>query len=264
MKIDGKTLSELGLILLQDHDHPLLSETNDYTVSIPGRHGFLDYGADLGAKVFNIPLLIKEAENRQELSFAIRKLLPVFIDAKGNPKTVKIQFDYEPDVFYMARYYGSLPIDRLMRTGRFTLPLIAVDPFKSFVESTEDIKWDSDIPFNSDVPIAAQYSFTVTSPQTLERVDNFGTLDIRPLIEISGSTSSLTLSANGKSFSFGSFSNSTIIVDGENYAVLKNGTNALSSMTGDFVELLVGENDVTVSGTGLNVTITFKFYNKYI
>ncbi|MBL2663865.1 phage tail family protein, partial [Klebsiella pneumoniae] len=75
-------------------------------------------------------------------------------------------------------------------------------------------------------------SYTITSPQTLS-INNYGSLVVRPVIEISGSATSLTLTIKGESFSIGTFTNSTILIDAERYAAIKNGQNFLFQLQGN-------------------------------
>jgi phage-related protein len=262
--LDGIPIKELGLALLKDHQNPGLPGTTDYTVQIPGMHGAHDYGADLDVRPFEIPLGVKERGSRQELALAIRNIMPVFVDSRGHPKTMKVVYDYEPDVFLWARYSGAMTTERLKRMGKVIFPLVAFKPLKHFVESTEKLDWNSDAPIFSDVPIDAQYVYNVQAPQTL-RVYNFGSLIAKPIIEIQGSAGSLNLTLNGINYSFNSFSG-LLLLDADEAVVLKDGVNFLDGLTGKIenFELDLGANDVAVSGTNLNIKITFKFHAKYL
>src|SRR5690606_29826535 len=103
---------------------------------------------------------------------------------------------------------------------------------------------------------------TVTSPTTIPiYVDGEA---LRPVIEINGSANGLTMSANGKSFTLPNFTDTHWIIDGENFVVLRNGVEELSALTGDFIELLHGDNDVVIGGTNMDFEITVKYRDKYI
>lgn len=257
--LDGKTDKELGIRILESYEHPEPS-TRDITVEIPGRHGEYDFGADLSSLVFNFPVLLEPQLDKYALSQKIKDIKKILLDPYGKPRMIKLVFDEEPDKFYMVRYSGSYNINKLLNFAQFELPLKAFDPFKKFVVNTDEIKLDSDIPVLSDITIGAEYSYTITSSQVLNII-NDGSLVVRPKVLINGSANSLTLSINGESFSFGSV-NSSIEVDAETYTVLPN----LSAMSGNIekLELLPGDNFVSVSGSGLNVNITFSFKHKYM
>lgn len=267
LTIDGKSLNQLGLALLPGFQHPAAPPIRDYTVSIPGRPGAYYFGSDIDPLEFNLPLIIKPQEDRVALATAIRKMVSVFIDSYGKPKEVKLIYDYEPDKYYLARYSGSLSIDRYFRMGKFELPLISYDPHAySVAASTEDVYWGDDIPFMSDIPFGiGDSSYTVTTPQTLN-IDNFGTMTLRPIIEISGTATSLTLTIQGESFSLGTFSNSSILIDAERYAAIKNNQNFLFQLNGNLekLEFRPGANAIQIGGSNLNINVAFKYRAKYI
>lgn len=267
LTIDGKSLNQLGLALLPGFQHPAAPPIRDYTVSIPGRPGAYYFGSDIDPLEFNLPLIIKPQEDRYELAAAIRRMVAAFMDPYGKPKEIKLIYDYEPDKYYLARYSGSMPIDRYFRMGKFELPLIAYNPHAySIVESTDDILWGDDIPWLSDFPLGMGDSqYNVTTPQIID-IDNFGSLVVRPVIEIIGSATNLTLTIKGESFSFGTFTNSTLLIDAERYAAIKNGQNFLFQMTGNMerLEFMPGTNAVNINGSNLNINVSFKYRAKYM
>lgn len=266
LTIDGKSLKQLGLALLPGFQHPAAPPVRDYTVSIPGRPGAYYFGSDIDPLEFNLPLIIKPQEDRYKLAAAIRKMVAAFIDPYGKTKEIKLIYDYEPDKYYLARYSGSMPIDRYFRIGKFELPLIAYDPHAySVLQSTDEIRWQDQTPWMSDIPISyKRSSYTVKSPQTLY-ADNFGQKVVRPIVEISGSADNLTFTLQDGSYSFGSFTNSTFLIDAERYAALKNGQNFLFQLQGNLekLELIPGANAIQVGGSNLNINIAFKYRAKY-
>lgn len=267
LTIDGKSLKQLGLALLPGFQHPAAPPIRDYTVSIPGRPGAYYFGSDIDPLEFNLPLIIKPQEDRFSLAAAIRKMVAAFIDPYGKPKEVKLIYDYEPDKYYKVQYSGSLSIDRYFKMGKFELPLIAYDPHAySVLQSTEEIRWQDMVPWMSDIPINfKKTSYTVTEPKTLI-AENYGQKVVRPVIEISGSANDLTFTLKGGRFSFGSFTNSSFLIDAERYAVIKNGQNFLFQMQGNLekFELMPGANAIQIGGSNLNINIAFKYRAKYI
>jgi len=267
LRIDGKRISELKLALLPGFQHPAAPPIRDHAVSIPGRPGAYYFGSEIEPMEFSLPLLVKPQENRFELSAAIRKMVTAFIDPYGKPREVKLTYDYEPDKYYLARYSGSMPIDRYLRMGKFELPMISYDPHAySILESTDEIRWGDPIPWMSDIPISAGgNSFSISSPQKIT-IDNYGSLVIRPIVYITGNADNLTFTLNGERFSLGSFTNASFLIDAERYAAIKNGQNYLFKLQGDLenLELMPGANAIQMGGTNLNINITFKYRAKYI
>jgi phage-related protein len=262
LSIDGVHIEkDLGLHLLADSNEPMLPNTRDISLSIPGRHGEYTFDSYLEARTLFPVILIPSQVDLNEVQRITREVSKLILDPYGKPKEVTLIYDYEPDKCYKAKFSGYIAIDRIAKTGRFPIPFKASDPYAYHTVSTDEITMDSDTSILSDVLLDSVYSFHVTSPQTLS-VHNFSYYNTYPTIEIVGSFTSLTLSANGKSFSFGSQTNKTI--DISEFETKINSLNNLSAMAGDPLEFVEGFNDVVVSGTGLNVKITFKFKPRYL
>jgi phage-related protein len=270
IKIDGIPISQYNLKCELSHDHPALPGTRDYTAQIPGMFGAYDYGADMEPKPFNLPMKMINVDSNLDISFSINAFKRALLDGYGKPKYFKLTFDYEPNKYYNARYSGSLPLDRLVHTGRFLLPLTAFDPFAYSVAANEELTWGSEaVTFESDYLFGTTggKNHSITSPKTITESVNGKTL--RPIFNISGSGTNVTVSANGKSFSLGTFVNTKWIVDGEKWTVLKNGANGLGSYNknyaaGDWIELVNGDNKITISGSGLNLLFEVRFRDKYM
>jgi predicted phage tail component-like protein len=262
LSIDGVHIEkDLGLHLLADSSEPMLPDTREVKLTIPGKHGAYVFDSYFEPRTFFPRILIPSQADLTEVQQITRQISTMLLDAKGKPKDVTLIYDYEPDKHYIARFNGYIAIDRIAKTGIFPIPFTAYDPYSYHTISTEKITMDSDTSILSDVLLDSVYSFNVTAPQTLS-VHNFSYYNIYPTIEIKGSFTSLTLSVNGKSFSFGSQTNKTINVS--EFETKINGMNSLSAMTGESLEFIEGFNNVVVSGSNINVTITFKFKPKYL
>lgn len=262
--LDGVNLEDLGVRVSREYQHPAAPETRDYTMEIPGRHGAWDFGADLGPRRIELPCFVVK-NTPADVQRTIRALMAHLFDAYGRPKTMWLVFSTEPDKYYLARISGGLPVERIYRVGRFVLPFVAYDPFAYSVATNDEVVWGSEtITFEADYLMGhtGGQVQTVTSPQSY--IVTVMGYTVRPTILVNGTGSNVTISANGKSFSLGSFVDANWIVDGENYTVTKGGKNALSEFSGDFLDLLPGENTVTISGSGLNLTVQIKFRDKYL
>lgn len=270
IKIDGIPISEYNLKCELAHDHPALSSTRDYSVEIPGMAGSYDFGSDIGPKPFNLPMKLINVNSNSDITMALDKFKKAIFDVYGRPKNFELTFDYENDRFYTARYSGSMPIERLFYLGKFTLPLMSFDPHPYSKVTNDEVTWGSeDISFENMI-----YTFghtgggevkTITFPQ-LYSVFVAG-LVAKPIITISGSGTNVICSANGKSFSLGTFANTSWVIDGEKWTVLKNGVNGLSDYNknypaGDWLEFFPGDNLFYVDGTSLNITVQVKFRDK--
>jgi phage-related protein len=158
-----------------------------------------------------------------------------------------------------------IPLERLLKLGKFTLALTAFDPFAYSIQNAGDSQLDSNLILDSDIHLDPnEYSFTVASQRTIS-VNNYGTMNVSPITNITGSFSTLTISANGKTFSFSeAMSSNTLTIDHDKMTAKQGSDNKLSFVTGDFLTLIPGDNSITISGTGLNCTIDFVFAPKFI
>lgn len=267
IKIDGVDLESIGLILLPDHQNPGAPDTRDYIETIPGMNGAYDYGADFEPRYFEFSFQVKPQASKLAVTQIIRKAKRLFLDDWGKPKTVKLEIYYEPDIYYKARYSGSWPIERLIRTGTFNLPMTAFDPAQYSKTSNDKVTWGSkEITFAN-----MMYTFghtgggkakSITLPQNYPVY--VSGLVVRPVITITGTGTNVTLSTNSKACSLGTFTNTNWIIDLEEYTVIRNGVNGLSDFNGDFLEFMPGQNQISIGGSNLNFTIQVKFEDKFM
>lgn len=254
---------DFGLICEVGHNHPMNAEIEEKTIEIPGRVGAWNFGSEIRRKPFSWPIGYIETD-KMALQHKLNQFVDFLFNEFAQPRQIKIVFDYEPDKYYLVKCNGQLIPERLVNAGRFNLPMVADNPNKQFIALSDEVTWDSDIPIISDITwLYGLHDFEIKSPQTIE-VHNDGNLIVRPKILISGSASSLTLTLNGESFSFGQLSQ-PIEIDAEKYLVIVNGIEKLNAMTGRIEKLyyLPGLNKIRVDGSGLNLTMSIKFRNQY-
>lgn len=232
-----KTFAELGIAILHESKVPILPETRDRTLTIPGRHGAYDFGAELGPRLFELECVIV-ARNRDELQQRVRELVSHLMDPSGRPRVLQLRLS-EPDKYYNVRYAGSLPVERIASLGRFTLPLVAHDPFAYGDEQQAAFVNDS---------------ITVTNAGTAETYPRFSVT-----FNASASEWKVTLGTKYvrvvRSFSAGE----TLDVNCATGAIAVNGTTNISYLdwqNSEYFALLLGDNVLTVEPTGVcNTTI---------
>lgn len=265
--IDGKHISEYGLIVERGGDVDEMPETRDLTLPVPGRPGAYDFGAELGSKPFNFPMVFVDSLSKNELQHKKREFIRTLLDPYGRPRTFKLQREYEKGKYFLARYSGSLSIQRLVNYGQFTLPLMAYDPYAYSVATNDEVTWGSEV-------VTFEYDYilghtgggqkqTITQPRTVS-VFVDGDM-IKPTIKLNGSGSNVSFQANGKSFTLtDNFTNSEWEIIGSNKTVLKNGSNAYDSLDGKFLELVNGENEISISGSNMNFELQISFQDRYV
>ncbi|WP_182103787.1 distal tail protein Dit [Niallia taxi] len=263
-KLDDYTFEDFGLIEEFGHVHPSTPDFTEQTLSIPGRPGLLSLGTQIGAKQFSLPIkvFVRDRYERQRMK---NKFVAFLFDEYRQPREFKLSFDYEQDKYYFAKIASQITPEMLFQMDQFELTLIANDPTKYFLLDADEITVGSHIPILSRVR-PARHSFVIKSNQTINVVHD-GTLAIKPRITISGSASNVTLknTRNNKSFKITDvISTKPIIIYGENYMVTEGGNDTFSKLVGDFLELLPGDNNITVSGEGLDLIISFKYRAQFM
>lgn len=262
---DNIEIRDMNVYLLEGHEHPLLAATRDRTDTIPGVAGAFDYGADLDPIPFNLPLGTRQS-SRAEVQRTARNFKYLLLDNQGKPKTFKLKFGYAADRYYNVRYSGQLPIDRLVRMGSFTLPLICYEGHAHSVVKNNEVTWGSKV-----IPFASEYkfghkgggakAFTASGSTNITVTGH----NLRPILHVSGSGTNVKISWGGKTMELGTFTNTTWVIGLNEFEVTKNGKNAINEIKGDWLdmELQRGENKINVSGSGLNLNLRFEFRDRY-
>ncbi|MNM67518.1 Phage tail protein [compost metagenome] len=262
LTLDGLTPRELGMGVFQKTQRPILSSTVDNSVTLPHMHGAYDFGATMGPKVFTLECAFM-ARDYRELQERVSTLAAFLLDADGRPRTMPIIFANQPDRQYTVRYTGDLQIDRIAGLGTFTLPFTAYDPFPYSVESTSDLlTWDTDYTWDDDFEWDDGYSFSLTSPSTVE-VNNLGNQNALPIIKISGSFSSLSLTVGGVVFTYNMPMSGILELDFKRKTAKIGTTNVLQNSNAKFGKLPPGISYVIVGGSNLNISMDIIFNFKY-
>lgn len=262
LTLDGKTPRELGMGVFQKTQRPILSATVDNVQTVPGMHGAYDFGATMGPRQFTLECAFI-AGNYIELQKRVSNLAAFLVDADGRPRTMQIVFANQPDRQFTVRYSGDLQIDRIAGLGIFILPFTAYDPFAYGVQSTSDLlTWDTDYTWGDDFSWSDDYSFSFDSPGTVQ-INNFGNLNIEPVVEVTGSFSTLSLAVGGVVFAYISPMNGTLIIDFKRKTARIGTQNVLQNTNANFGKLPPGISDLVVGGTNLNVSIDVIFNAKY-
>jgi len=135
--LDDKSNVELGFLVRGTSKRPGLPSTVDRTLSIPGRNGIRDYGADIDARQFIIDGAFN-TRNYIELQQRVMNLAAYLVDSYGKPRTLQLRFAERPNQYFNVRLVGSFDIDRIMGLGMFSLPFTAFDPFARDAEKIHE------------------------------------------------------------------------------------------------------------------------------
>lgn len=126
--LNNKSNVDFGFIVSRTTQRPALPGTVDRTLSIPGRSGQYDYGANLNARQFVLECAFT-TRNAFELQQRVMTFARFLVDSYGNPRELQLRFRERTGQYFNVRFMGQFDIDRIVGTGIFSLPLTAFDPF---------------------------------------------------------------------------------------------------------------------------------------
>lgn len=262
--LDGYKLEHFGLVC-ESQTNPSTPTFENKTLSIPGRPGLYNFGTEIKEKTFEFQVGTLD-KNKTLLQYKLREFTSFLLNEYGEPREVKLSYEYEPDVYYNAFLSAQINPERVLRTGKFTLMMVAYDPYAYSIVYSDEILWGNNvITFQSHYKLGHNGSDglkAINSPTALN-IYNDGLVN-KPVIEISGSATNLVISANGYSINLGTFTNAEWLIDCDKYLVLKNGANAFGSVMLREFMLLQGNNQVNISGSNINIAVRIKHRDKYI
>lgn len=135
--LNGVDASSYSIRLLNEPGVPVLPQSRDRTARVLGRSGRIWIGSDIGERIFSLPCTFTNVSTAADLDTKARDLANVLVDTYGRPKQIKLIFDENPDLYYLVRYAGDIPVNRIGSGGtKFTLNLIADDPYAHEEEET--------------------------------------------------------------------------------------------------------------------------------
>lgn len=181
----------------------------------------------------------------------------------------RLIFDDEKDVYYLARVNNKLDYSsQFNRIGKFTAQF-KCQPYRYFIVSTgEDVILDSDVLMGTDLLLGGppMYTKDLLADDTF-LVDNFGKVAIDSGVPyakfdiiLTGSFTNLSITLNGRTFNYNAvLSSATATIDCVNQTVYQGTTNKASGCSGDFLQLLPGNNVFSFTGTNLNLSALIDF-----
>lgn len=139
--MDGVSFSSLG-IGIKRRDIPVLPDTRDYTVQIAGRDGEVDFGSEYQSRIVNHECVLMANDPTMDYQAKARELARVF-DARRGERS--ITYSDLPGKRYRMRYAGTLPLEKIIFDGMFSLPMKMYDPFpESAIESITEFVIDNE------------------------------------------------------------------------------------------------------------------------
>lgn len=225
-------LQPLGVTVLRDSRFELLPGTRDYFEEVPGRHGEIDFGAELQARILELHCAIEVSPSewpakRLEIAKYLNPLLG----------TQTLTFADEPGKVYHVRYAGKIDVIKYPYAREFTIPFRMCNPFITGAIQKELIGSGTAV---NDGNIATPFTLTIQGEVT------------NPSVVVAGYTMTYT-----GTVAIGS----ALVIDTDKLTVTLDGANALPNYNGVFPKLQPGNNSVTAAAAG---TTTIRWYDRWI
>jgi predicted phage tail component-like protein len=177
----------------------------------------------------------------------------------------KLIFDDEPGLYYSAKLYNNIGLENFISLGKFSIIFDCKPMAYNVSIRGQDIILDSEIPLDSMVQLDySALSFNIdASPKTIT-LENLGTRSTLPYFTLTGSFSTVVMSANGNALTFAeeNFSGQ-LDLDHKLMTVKKGGLNKLDKVTGEFLKLIPGTNQITFTGCQGSQLVVY-FVEKFI
>ncbi|MFC4103595.1 phage tail family protein [Paenibacillus xanthanilyticus] len=262
----GVSFASLGLRVVKA-DIPLLPDTRQAEEELPGYDGALDIETEYGPRTIELEVALVAADEG-EYQARLAQIAKVF-NARAGVKPLVL--DRAPGKRWICKYNGSISVEKIAQFGTFTLPFKAFNPFSESVnDTTAPLEFGQGYTFGMGLRLGDAYSFSVTSSPTTVNVYHAGTHEAYPVIRISGAASNVSLTNNttGQTFAYNAAlaSGDVLEIDCAPLAqsVRKDGTNAAHNFTGRFPKLVEGDNSITITAAGANLTVAFIFRHTYL
>ena len=256
IRIDNVSVQNYGFRVLRDGTEPEAPQTRDRVVTIPGRDGAYDFGADLEPRVFPIALRLPMQTDYRTFKKKMRQLKRLIFTEYGKPKNVILEWDLNPGTFYIARYSGSLDGDRIWTSGNIELPMTAFNP--TAYQTIAAANMDAEEPNPESVDWDAS-GLEVT-------MHNYGDKVIPLDLTITGVCSAPVIRnlTTGESLVIDRILSATdvLAIDGKKGYVTLNGVNINNFATGTFPKMPLFENTLKFECTGTPAAVidfTFNF-----
>lgn len=268
--LDGKHINEFGYRAYLDHEHPATPDISNKPMKIPGREGEWDFGAEIGARPFNLTIRSMDMDDNL-LQQKQNEFISYLFDAYGNPRVMKLVFDYEPDKYYMARLRNSILPSHIAKIIRYNgLPLVAYDPYKYATANQYDPKesylynqgYLYDIGLMYDNPT----SFNWIYEKHYSGINNYSSLVTNLQLEIQGTVinPSVTNLNDNTTLTLPTINNGRLLIDGKRFAVIRNGQDILDGSNYNFFHIQPGEVGFLFEGKNPNATVTYSWMHKFM
>lgn len=262
--VTWKPLAVFGAVLQPGHTNDMSAPLQPRSIKLTGQHGDYYFGSEIGGRVFTLPLVFPYELTRADLQQRLREF-EGFLLIDGEPRELKLKFDYRPDVIYTVYVDGETGIERDYSLGFMTLNLVADDPFGYGPYAGNDVvrQYDTGLQYNTGLIYPNRFSFDWMYREQRVSMYHYGSMDTGIVITIAGTADnpSIEHEPSGNRLRLPSFTG-TLIVDTGKMQVKRNGSSA-PDVTGGFFDLLPGPNGLIFRADLVNASVSYTWNHRY-
>ncbi|MCL6457745.1 MAG: phage tail family protein [Gorillibacterium sp.] len=260
---DGVSFESIGLGL-KSHNIPVLPPTKDNTLELADRDGAVDFGSTYGPRQFNLECILMADDPTLDYQRRVALMAALFDIRKGD---IAFTFGDLPGKRYMARYAGTMDIQKLIFDGEVTIPIKMNNPWPESTQDTSVREYGQGLEYGQGY-LYSDYAMWISANGQSVVVRNEGSKPAYPIIRISGAFTNLSLTDGVSTLTLSGISSASDIweinCDPDKCTVRLNGLNAYSRSNGIFFTLRPGNTTFTVSAGTPEFNLAFVFRYKYL
>jgi predicted phage tail component-like protein len=228
-------LEPLGVFVLRDSRHELMPQTRDNTEEVPGKHGEIDFGSELRARMLELHVATDDGLSPLQKEQLKRTMAKYLNPVAGTKKMVFLD---DIDVEYEVKYSGKIDLTKYTDWMEFTIPFKMCNPFIG--STVEHIQTGTGV------------------------IVNAGTFETPILIEIPGLATSPSISVGTSVISYTSTiaAGQTLVIDTATQTAKIGSINAIAQVTGDIDVMLEPGANISVIPSVSSAIVRWK--DKYL
>lgn len=244
---------------------PLLANRRTGKEDVLGKDGTFYFDDSFGIKMLSF-----QVEYFSNISYAIRqhdisKIASYFYNAD------EMILNYDPSKTYKVKLLTEINNNMLTTYNSFTVQFEAYPVQKNIYDKGFSPTWESaGIPWNQAEFLWGGYTtvFNNISANTNITLDNDGTYTVKPIIVLTGGIGNsivITNNTTNESLTYKNLNNEIIYIDCDEklvYNVSK--TNKRNNLSGKYISLEVGTNNINIRGSYSNLSVEFDYNENYL
>lgn len=294
--INGVLLQSLGIDVRISSNEPIVPNLRNQIIPIPNLSGAYDMGAELEPRVFTYNCVFPRENTYADLRCKARDFVTMFFDEYGRPKDVELRTGDAPEMWYTVRITSGISPELIAKRGIVTIELTAFDPYlyapATYYDPDFIAEYDTDVYYDDgETEYKNQTGTEFINPRQYAGVFNYShyATPFSFMIEGYVKNPKITNQTSGKSarINVEVGEHERLYFDSRLQTVWKVGKrydeyfwltpyfmmgdefewakiNRYHEMTGDFIELVSGDNSLLFEGGNPDAEIEFEWLHRFI